>query len=231
MESRIKNYFAALFLTVGFTGSALGQSATEELTASINILSSVTVSSVQPLTVGTVVRSTTKEIDFNDGAVSTTESGGNSAIIGGEQRGIFKVSATTGAKLSFRLEVPQKLENGSNKLDIDYSNFKDFALDESSAESRAVQFNKDGSGGELFIGYAFERTPSSLEQFAPAGGFGNMDGDGFGNIDLTSKVKAENLTMNGPDLYIFYGAKVTASADQAIGDYEGDVTLIATVRD
>ena len=232
MKGELKYYLVGVLL-FGLTLSSSGQSATDNLTASIDILSSVTVESVQPLTFGTVVRSTTKEIDFEDGSVSTTESGGNTAITGGEQRGIFKVSTTTGANLSFRMEVPQKLTNTAlDELDIDYSNYKDFTLDNNSTDSRAIQFNSGTTNAELYIGYAFEQSPTTITQFVPGGGFGN-DGsnDGFGTIDFTSETKGANLQMTGPELYIFYGATITATSDQAIGDYDGDVTLRATVED
>ena len=207
----------AVTLLVGFSSVTMAQTSEDDatITANANVVEDMVVGNEsENLEFNNILVNSAKFIDAKDGSVDASAEGTGAAadgITGGETRGYFSIEITSGTNVAVTLTVPSNLEDdSSNKLQIGF--------DESGI----------GNENDNLNGLLTENEPTDTESVtAITGGAGS-------NFTLTSDdwvLDSEFAMPNSGKVYLALGGDVSATSDQELGSYAGDITLTATVAD
>jgi len=208
----------AVTLLVGFSSVTMAQSSDNAtISANANVVQDMVVGNEsENLEFNNILVNSAKFIDATDGSVDASATGTGAAadgITGGETRGYFSIEIISGTNVDVTLTVPSNLEDGSSN-------------------TLQIGFDETGIGDETgnLNGLLTETEPTGTASVtAITGGAGSnftfASGDGEWDLD-----SAFTMPSNGK-VYLALGGEVSATSDQELGSYAGDITLTATVAD
>jgi spore coat protein U-like protein len=111
MKSTIK-IFAIFAMVVGFAVGAKAQNTdTKTLEANATVLAGMKITKVSDLAFGSIAQGTSKTLSLS-GTVSGDTKQGDVSV------GNFKLEATKGSSLTYKLDTPENLVNGANNLPV-----------------------------------------------------------------------------------------------------------------
>ncbi|MFD2532937.1 hypothetical protein [Gracilimonas halophila] len=195
----------AVTLLVGFSSVTMAQSTDNAtISANANVVQDMVVGNeFEDLEFNNILVNSAKFIDATDGTVTAN------GVTGGETRGYFSIEIISGTNVDLTLDVPLNLEDGSsNTLSIDFSD--------------------NGDAGTDLNGLVTETKPVGNASVTAITGATGSD------FTLTTGVwvlDSEFAMPSGGLVYLALGGQVTATSDQEVGSYTGDITLTATVAD
>ena len=207
-------------LLVGFSSVTMAQT-TDNATISANatVVPDMAVGNEsEDLNFGNILVNSAKFIDESDGSVDATAEGTSGevdGITGGESRGYISIEIAGGVMVDLTLAVPSNLEDGSNTLQI---GFGESGIDDESGNlnGRITQTKPSGTSNVISGGLASTMGVSVI--------FKTNDGNVWELEDPFPMPPSGKV-------YLALGGEVSATSDQALGSYAGDITLTATVAD
>mgnify|MGYP001024358907 CR=1 FL=1 len=223
---KILQFTAALMLVCTGLGASSAYGQAEDsgtITARTTVQSDVEVVSEQAIDFGRVVVNTTKALDPLTGAVSN--GGTASPILGGELRGVFKITAQPNVTYTINLDTPEVLESvnveAGDQIPIDF---------DAPSAAEANQFNgiitaTDPIGGTDLTGSAIANGDGIGGDF--------FKSDESGDISYNSAFGVDQVMTSEGVHYLVFGAEVDGTDAPGLEDgaFSGDITLTVSIKD
>lgn len=223
---KILQFMAALMLVFAGLGASSAYGQAEDsgtITARTTVQSDVEVVTEQAIDFGRVVVNTTKAIDPLTGAVSN--GGTASPILGGELRGVFKITAQPSVTYTISLDTPEVLESvnveAGDEIPIDF---------DAPSPAEANQLNGIITatypiGGADLAGSAITNGDGIAGDF--------FKSDTSGDIIYNSAFGVDQVMTSGGVHYLVFGAEVDATDATSLDDgaFSGDITLTVSIKD
>ena len=205
----------AVALLVGFSSVSMAQSTNNAtINATATVVGAMAVGNESnDLVFNNVLVDSWKTVNaFTNGGIAT--GGTVTGVTGGEERGFFSIEIVEGTDVDYSLAVPSTL-GGPDTATL------------------PIEFNTlnlpVGNSGHL-NGFLTATNPADTADLSGAVHTGG-GGSAFTHASASPITLGGIAMPEGGKVYLVLGGTVKAAANQATGEYTGDITLTATVSD